>query len=94
QARGEEDDGKRGMATFMDYFSLRIPLCRSTVDTMYGMIAAVRSQCLLGDNIEPADMPFVQRASPNLLKRLDLHEQRLTKFLRIQQPELLPACQS
>ncbi|KAI7834281.1 hypothetical protein BX661DRAFT_176911 [Kickxella alabastrina] len=94
QAKGEEDDGKRGMATFMDDFSLRIPLCRSTVDTMYGTIAAVRSQCLLGDNIEPADMPFVQRASPNLLKRLDLHEQRLTEFLRTQQPELLPASQS
>ncbi|KAJ2787315.1 hypothetical protein GGI15_000799 [Coemansia interrupta] len=77
-------------AMFMDDFSIEIPLCQRTVDTVFGMIASVRGQCVQGSNVAPEDMPFVQRASRNLLERLDLHEQRLDEFLRKHRPELLP----
>ncbi|KAJ1655203.1 hypothetical protein GGF38_004804, partial [Coemansia sp. RSA 25] len=80
---------KEPMAKFMDV-SLDIPLCQETVNTVYGMIGAVRNKCTTDKNAEPCDMPFVQNASPNLLKRLDLHEQRLDEFLRQKRPDLLP----
>ncbi|KAJ1725398.1 hypothetical protein LPJ53_000436 [Coemansia erecta] len=78
------------LALFMDEFAIEIPLCQRTVDTAFGMIASVRGQCAQDSNVEPEDMPFVQRASRNLLGRLDLHEQRLDEFLRRHHPELLP----
>ncbi|KAJ2742099.1 hypothetical protein GGI20_004728 [Coemansia sp. BCRC 34301] len=87
---GDQKKGpKEPMAKFMD-LPLDIPLCQETVNTIYGMIGAVRSKCTTDKNAEPCDMPFVQNASPNLLKRLDLHEQRLDGFLRQKRPDLLP----
>ncbi|KAJ1868697.1 hypothetical protein LPJ57_005731, partial [Coemansia sp. RSA 486] len=77
-------------ATFMDDFSIDVPLCQETVDTLFGMVSAVRGQCVQGKDVDPIDMPFVQRASHNLLQRLDLHEQRLTEFLTKERPDLLP----
>ncbi|KAJ2060033.1 hypothetical protein GGI08_003119 [Coemansia sp. S2] len=85
----QRKEPKAPMAKFMD-FSLDIPLCQETVDTIYGMISAVRNKCTTDANAEPCDMPFVQNASPNLLKRLDLHEQRMDEFLQQRRPDLLP----
>ncbi|KAI8324098.1 hypothetical protein GQ54DRAFT_309536 [Martensiomyces pterosporus] len=76
------------LAKFMDV-SLDIPLTRETVNTVYGMIAAVRARCTTKDDPEPWEMPFVQRLSPNLIERLELHQQRLDAFLRAQRPDLL-----
>ncbi|KAJ2734705.1 hypothetical protein IW152_002148 [Coemansia sp. BCRC 34962] len=83
------DQTKEPMAKFMD-FSLDIPLCQETINTIYGMIGAVRFKCIPDEDAEACDMPFVQNASPNLLKRLDLHEQRLDEFLQQRRPDLLP----
>ncbi|KAJ2479021.1 hypothetical protein EV174_004135 [Coemansia sp. RSA 2320] len=88
----QKESGEEPVAKFMDY-SIDIPLCQATVNTIYGMIGAVRRQCNTKEGAEPCDMPFVQRASPNLLKRLDLHEQRLDEFLRTKRPDLIPANQ-
>ncbi|KAJ2097050.1 hypothetical protein GGI09_004044 [Coemansia sp. S100] len=85
----QRKEPKAPMAKFMD-FSLDIPLCQETVNTIYGMISAVRNKCTTDANTEPCDMPFVQNASPNLLKRLDLHEQRMDEFLQQRRPDLLP----
>ncbi|KAJ2880924.1 hypothetical protein H4R27_004423 [Coemansia aciculifera] len=85
----QKKEPKAPMAKFMDV-SLDIPLCQETVNTIYGMISAVRNKCTTDKNAEPCDMPFVQNASPNLLKRLDLHEQRLNEFLQQRRPDLLP----
>ncbi|KAJ2798653.1 hypothetical protein H4S07_005639 [Coemansia furcata] len=85
---GDQKEPKEPMAKFMD-ISLDIPLCQESVNTIYGMICAVRNKCTTDKNAEPCDMPFVQNASPNLLKRLDLHEQRLDEFLQQKRPDLL-----
>ncbi|KAJ1804423.1 hypothetical protein LPJ56_006736 [Coemansia sp. RSA 2599] len=80
----------RTSATFMGDFSMDIPLCQNTVNTLFGMVSAVRDQCVQGEDVDPVDMPFVQRASHNLLRRLDLQEQRLREFLKKERPDLLP----
>ncbi|KAJ2682719.1 Pentatricopeptide repeat-containing protein 1, mitochondrial [Coemansia spiralis] len=85
----QKKETKEPWAKFMD-FSLDIPLCQETINTIYGMIGAVRFKCTTDENADACDMPFVQNASPNLLKRLALHEQRLDEFLQQRRPDLLP----
>ncbi|KAJ2842435.1 hypothetical protein J3B02_005578, partial [Coemansia erecta] len=90
ESKDDNDARNRNTAAyFMDGFSIDIPLCQETVDTLFGMISAVRSQCKLGEDVDPVDMPFIQRVSHNLPQRLDLHEQRLKEFLKKERPDLL-----
>ncbi|KAI9505049.1 hypothetical protein BX070DRAFT_250931 [Coemansia spiralis] len=85
----EEEKPRESVARFMD-FSIDIPLCQETVDTVYGTIVAMRAKCVSEEGVDPTDLPLVQCASPNLFKRLSLHEQRLDRFLRKNHPNLLP----
>ncbi|KAJ1964070.1 hypothetical protein GGI12_001661 [Dipsacomyces acuminosporus] len=77
------------LAKFMDV-SFDIPLTSETAHTISGMLAAVRAKCTTKEDPEPWEMPFVQRVSPNLIQRLELHQQRLDRVLKTQRPDLLP----
>ncbi|KAJ2723442.1 hypothetical protein GGI07_002644 [Coemansia sp. Benny D115] len=95
RAAAEKERWEREMHQYrpktMDDFRLEIPLNQDIVDTLYGMIKHVRNTCLIGEDVDRADMPFVQRASPHLLERLDLHQARLDHFLKTKRPDLSSA---
>ncbi|KAJ1957537.1 hypothetical protein EC988_000779 [Linderina pennispora] len=86
----KKNEAQEPPAKFMDV-QMELPLERETVQTIFGMIEAVRAKCSTKEDPEPWEAPFVQRTSPSLLQRLDLHQQRLVNFLRSKRPDLLPA---
>lgn len=79
--KNKEGDDESALAKYMDDFSLEIPLCNQTVMALYGSIDFVRSQCNPDEDADMHDIPFVQRATPHFLQRLDLHQERLDDFL-------------
>ncbi|KAJ1935988.1 hypothetical protein FBU59_005205 [Linderina macrospora] len=86
----KNEKNQEPVAKYMD-INMELPLERETVQTLFGMFEAVRAKCSTKVDPEPWEAPFVQRMSPNLLQRLELHQERLGSFLRSKRPDLLPA---
>ncbi|KAJ2320111.1 hypothetical protein IWW52_001563 [Coemansia sp. RSA 2704] len=85
---GKEISG-HAVTRFMTDYLPPIPLCKETVATTYGAVEVLRGKFVSEDDPR-VEVQLAYRSKGLVFAILDLHEERLDRFLAAKRPDLLP----